>query len=68
LHTGTVPAVRVAAGHNWVAGEVDVLEKTTVPVGTAAPENAGVTVAVKATDWLTFEGFGDDTTPVVVEA
>ena len=43
--------------------------KTTVPVGLVAPAvKAGVTVAVKATDWLTLEGLGDDTRLVVVEA
>jgi hypothetical protein len=41
--------------------------KLTDPVGTAVPPGSkGVTVAVKATDWLTDEEFGDDTTLVVV--
>jgi hypothetical protein len=52
-----------------VAGDVDVLEKTTVPVGFAGVVptlNAGVTVAVKATCWLTAEGLGEEATLVVV--
>ena len=44
------------------------MEKTTFPVGLVTPEKAGVTVAVKATVWLTAEGLGVDTTVVVVEA
>jgi hypothetical protein len=31
-----------------------------------APESAGVTVAVKSTDWFTDEEVGDETTAVVV--
>jgi len=42
--------------------------KVTVPVGTADPVNAGVTVAVKDTCWFVVDGAGDDTTPVVVLA
>jgi hypothetical protein len=52
-----------------VAGVVDVLEKTTVPVGFAGVVpalNAGVTVAVKATCWLTPEGLGEEPRLVVV--
>jgi hypothetical protein len=55
--------------HNVVAGVVDVLVKTTDPVGRAggAPKMyAGVTVAEKVTDALTVEGDGEAVTVVVV--
>jgi uracil phosphoribosyltransferase len=63
LQTGTIPPLNVTV-HKVV--EVVVSVKTTDPVGLAAPANAGVTVAVKATDWLTAEGEGEDVTAVVV--
>ena len=67
MHTGTIPALMVRLAHRVVA-EV-VLVKVTVPVGLAVPAvKAGVTVAVKATDWLVAEGLGVDTRVVVVPA
>ena len=65
LQTGTIPLLSVTV-HRVV--EVVVLVNTTVPVGLAVPANAGVTVAVKATDWFTAEGEGLDVTAVVVPA
>jgi hypothetical protein len=47
-------------------GEGPMAVKDTVPVGWVVPANAGVTVARKATCWLTAEGFGVDATLVVV--
>ena len=65
LQTGTTPATMAKLAHR-VVDEV-VLVKVTFPVGIAVPAvKAGVTVAVKATDWLTLEGLGVDTTVVVV--
>ena len=38
----------------------------TVPLGSVEPAKAGVITAVKATGWLTMEGFGNDETFTVV--
>jgi len=65
VQTGTTPPLNVLV-HKVV--EVVVSVKVTVPVGTADPVNAGVTVAVKDTCWFVVDGAGDDTTPVVVLA
>jgi len=65
VQTGTTPPLSVFV-HKIV--EVDVSVKTTVPVGLAVPENAGVTTAVKVTCWLTPELVGDDVRLVVVAA
>jgi hypothetical protein len=65
LQTGTTPLFNVTV-HKVV--EVEVSANTTDPVGLAAPTNAGVTVAVKATDWFTAEGDGLDVRAVVVPA
>jgi len=65
LQTGTIPLLSVSV-HRVV--EVVVSTKTTDPVGLAAPAKAGVTVAVKATDWFTAEGDGAETSAVVVLA
>jgi hypothetical protein len=42
--------------------------RDTVPLGRVVPGFCGVTVAVKATCWLTADGLGVDTTLVVVVA
>lgn len=65
-----VPSVRVASEQAatpldegttaaQLAMVVPLSENATVPDRVVAPAKAGVTVALKVTDWLTAEGFGD---------
>ena len=40
--------------------------KVTMPVGMPEPGGAAATVAVKATNWPAFDGFGEEASAVVV--
>jgi hypothetical protein len=70
LQTGTAP-LTIVSTHCWAGVVAGLMVKVTVPEGTACPTNGvvgylGITVAVKATVWVTADEAGEETTVVVV--